>query len=117
MSFERYLTLTPYNFSANFYTILMVILPDFTNEETEIKSLHDFVEVAGKWWSGGHWKQEPYIQSPFCRTPRLTFFKRFIYLRERKCIDEQERERISSKLCSEHGAQHRARSNNPEIMT
>ena len=46
---KRYFTPTPYDSNANLDNILIVIIPIFPNEETEIKRFHDFVEVASKW--------------------------------------------------------------------
>lgn len=47
---KRNFTLRLYNSKANLlYTGLIVIFPIFTGEETEIKRLHDFPEVASKW--------------------------------------------------------------------
>lgn len=47
---KRNFTLRLYNSKANLlYPGLIVIIPTFTGEETGIKRLHDFLEVASKW--------------------------------------------------------------------
>lgn len=46
---KRCFTLTAYDSNANLlYTGLIVSTPIFTGKETEIKRLHDFLEVASK---------------------------------------------------------------------
>lgn len=50
MVVKRNFTLRLYNSKANLlFPGLIVIIPIFTGEETGIKRLHDFLEVASKW--------------------------------------------------------------------